>query len=57
MIEKINIIILVMQNCYIGNSNAMHTTMPLHVLKLFFHADLSYFFAEVYEDDFNASSL
>ena len=37
MIKKIKIIILVIWNCCIGNSNAMHTTtMSSHVLKRFY---------------------
>ena len=36
MMEKINIIILVMINCWLSNSTAIHTTMLSHVLKRFY---------------------
>ena len=39
MMEKVNIIILVMQNCCIRNSTVVHTTMSLHVIKRFYKAD------------------
>ena len=45
MTEKINIIILVMQNC-----------CSSHVYKRFYQTDFK-FIAEIYEDGFNAFSL
>ena len=46
MIKKINIIILLMQNC-----------CSSRVLKGFYHAGLSQYVAEIYKDYFSAFSL
>ena len=46
MIEKINIIILVMQSCCVS-----------HVLKRSYQADFDQFVTEIYKDDFSAFRL
>ena len=56
MIEKINVI-LVMYNCCICKSIAMHTTVSSHVLKRFYKIHFKSVRCRDYEDDFNVFSL